>query len=263
MTGVGILLGGCGGAGDAGPRAAADPPPPSLRWRGAMAGVELQLQADRSVVRVGEDVRIELAIRNLSGGELALTPPMREVLSRLEILVFNLSAMIRLAVEPELAVGGALPAGAELRYAAKVPAERLRLYSTPPAGGGMHRQLFVVSGPSLPGTQSQDVRGNKKLQELHVAYLRMLASGQIEIALQADFGPGPALAADYGEIELRFKPGTAVERVEEIIRKHGLYVRRSIPNWIVYAPADRTVANAARALAAEPDVEAAKGAANR
>jgi hypothetical protein len=228
-----------------------------------MAGLEIELRADRSVYRAGENVRIELAIRNLSGGDLALSPPMREVLSRLELSVFNLSAMIRLAVEPGSPAEATFPAGAELRYAAEVPAERLRLYSTPPAGGGAHRQAFVVSGPSLPGAQAKDVRGNKKLQELHAAYLRMLASGQIEIALQLDFGAAPALAADYGEIELRFKAGTAVERAEEIIRRHGLYVRRSMPNWVVYAPADRAAEEAVRALQAEPEVEAAKGGAQQ
>lgn len=253
-----ILLARCGGGGGAGAGAAADPPPPSLRWRGSTAGLELQLQADRSVVRAGEVVRIELAIRNLSGAEIALTPPMREVLSRLEISVFNLSAMIRQAVEPTPVVGSALPAGAQLRYLVEIPAERLRLYSTPPAGGGAHRQPFVVSGPSLPGTESKDVRGNKKLQDLHGAFLRMLTSGQIEIAAQANFDRADAPAADYRQIELRFKAGTPVERVEEVIRKHGLFVRRSVPGWIVYTPASRTIEEAVRGLAGEPEVEAAK-----
>jgi len=249
-------LGGCGGEGN-GPKGPADPPPPSNVWRGALTGLELTLKSDKSVYRAGETARVELSIRNLSGADLALTPEMREVLSQLEITIYNLTAMMRAPVSIREAVGEVLKPAEVLSYAAEVPVERMRLYATPPASGGTHRQLFAVNGPSLPGIHTGNIRSAKS-RALHSAYLKMFTNGNIELAVEVDFGPTPALSAEYGEISVKFKPGVTDLDAEKVFRKYGLFVRRSVPAWIVYAPAGRSIEDTVKALAGEPEVEGAR-----
>ena len=253
---VAALLGGCGGEGK-GPKGPADPPPPSKIWRGALAGLELTLKADKSVYRAGETARVELSIRNLSGADVALTPEMREVLSQLEIMIYNLSAMMRAPVSPRDPVGEVLKPSAVIFYAADVSVERMGLYATPPASGGVHRQSFAVNAPSLPGIHTGDIRSAKS-RALHSAYLKMFANGNIEIAVELDFGTKPPLAADYAEIAVTFKPGVKDHVAEAVIAKHGLYVRRSVPGWILYVPGGRSKEETVKALAAESSIEAVR-----